>query len=103
MSFVDKLKVHLLGEPGVPVVGRPTDNLEAYNLWLKGRHYLSKWTGTAFAKSLEYFARAVEVEPGYAQAHAGVAQVLALRIALSHAAPRNDMPRAKESALRRRQ
>ena len=41
-SVVEKLKVKLLGEHEAPVIKRPADNLEAYNLFLKGRYYFSK-------------------------------------------------------------
>ena len=52
-TVVEKLKVKLLGEQQAPVIKRPTDNLEAYNLVLKGRHYFTKLTGTALEKSLD--------------------------------------------------
>ena len=51
-SVVEKLKVKLLGEQETPIIKRPTDNLVAYNLVLKGRYYLPKVTGAALEKSL---------------------------------------------------
>ena len=66
-----------IGWPSVgenpPLVTRPTDNLEAYNLYLKGRHSYLKFTGTALEKGLECFTQALAVEPAYAQAHSGIA------------------------------
>ena len=79
---------------------RPTDNLEAYTLVLKGRYYFTKMTGTALAKGLECFTQALAVEPAYAQAHAGIALVQTLRAFLSFAVPQQVMPMAKEAALR---
>jgi serine/threonine protein kinase/Tfp pilus assembly protein PilF len=99
-TVVEKLKVKLLGEQDAPMVTRPTDNLDAFTLVLRGRYHFERFSKAAFEKSLEYFTKAVELEPGYARAHAGVAQVLALRSNLSFAAPRDDMPRAKEAALK---
>ena len=52
-SVVEKLKVKLLGGQEVPVITRPTDTLEAYNLYLKGRYYQLKLTGAALEKGLE--------------------------------------------------
>ena len=44
-SVVEKLKVKLLGVADEPLVKRLTDNLEAYNLWLKGRYYSGRASG----------------------------------------------------------
>ena len=100
-TVVDKLKVKLLGAADEPVVKQPTDNLEAYNLYLQGRYYRMRFTGAALESGLECFTRAVVLEPSFAQAHAGVAYVQAVRSALSltAAAPHTVMPEAKESAL----
>ena len=74
-TVVEKLKVKLLGEQDGPVIMRPTDNLEAYNLYLKGRYYLERLTGPALKKSLACFTEALAVEPSYVRAQAGIARV----------------------------
>ncbi len=51
----------------------PTENLEAYNLYLKGRYFWNKRTETGLAKSIEYFNSAIEMDPEYALAWAGLA------------------------------
>ena len=99
-SVVEKLKVKLLGEQVAPVIKRPTDNLEAYNLVLKGRYHMVRVTGAALEKSLECFTQALAVEPAYAEAHAGIGSVQAVRAVLSFAAPQQVMPMAKEAALK---
>ena len=99
-AVVDKLRVKLLGEQDVPVIKRPTDNLEAYNLVLKGRYHALRVTGPALEKSLECFTQALAVDPAYAQAHAGIALVQTMRALLSFAAPQQVMPIAKEAALK---
>ena len=99
-SVVEKLKVKLLGEHDAPLVTRPTDNLEAYTLVLKGRYYFTKASGTALEKGLECFTQALAVEPAYAQAHAGIGMVHAVRAVTSFAAPQEAMPMAKEAALK---
>ena len=97
-SVVEKLKVKLLGEQQAPVIRRPTDNLEAYHLVLRARYYYVRDTG--LEKALECLTEALAVEPTYARAHAGFAQVQTLRAVLSFVRPRQVMPVAKEAALK---
>jgi len=98
-AVVGKLKVKLLGKKVSPVAKRPTDNLEAYNLFLKGRHHFERFTRPALEQSLECFSQALAVEPSYAQVHAGIADVQSHRAMLSFVAPQHVMPMAKEAAL----
>ena len=97
-SVVAKPKVRLLGEQGAPLVAVPTDNLEAYNLYLKGRHHLGTWTGQSLERSVECFTQALALESSYAQAFASMADAQTLRAILSFAAPVRLMPLAKEAA-----
>ena len=99
-TVVDKLKVKLLSATDAQLVQRPTDNLEAYNLYLKGRYHLVRSSRAALEKSLEFFTQALAVEPSYAQAHAGIAMVQTSRAVLSLVAPQTAMPAAKEAALK---
>ncbi len=98
-AVVDKLKGELLGPQHMAAVRRPTESLEAYNLFLKGRHHFARYTRGAHEKARVCFARALTVEPRYAHAHAGVALVQARQALLSFAEPRVTMPRAKAAAL----
>ena len=82
-TVVEKLKVKLLGAADTPLVKRPTDNVEAYNLVLQGRYYHTRVTGPAFEKALECFTQALALEPTYAQAHGGIARVQATRAIVS--------------------
>ena len=98
-SVVEKLKVKLLGAPDAPLVKPPTDNLEAYNLFLEGRYYFARYTKTSFERSLACFARAQALEPGYAQALAGSAHVQTQQAFMGYVAPRDVMPLAKRAAV----
>ncbi|UCF04081.1 MAG: protein kinase [bacterium] len=49
-------------------------NPEAYELYLRGRYYFHKWEKEGTEKAIEYFQQAIEIEPNYAQAHAGLAR-----------------------------
>ena len=99
-TVVKKLKVKLLGAADTPLVTRPTDNVEAYNLVLQGRHHALRTTRAAFERALAYFSQALSLEPTYAQAHAGIARVHTLRAVMSLVAPHVAMPEAKEVALK---
>ena len=99
-SVVDKLKVKLLGVADTPLVKRPTDNVEAYNLVLQGRYHQQGVTPAALQKSLTCFSEALEIEPAYAQAHAGIAITHTQRSIASIGLPRQLMPTAKESTLK---
>ena len=99
-SVVEKLKVKLLGSQDAPVVKRPTENLEAYNLYLKARYYFVRQTREGLDKSLDCFNQALAMEPTYAPAHAGISVAQNQRAILSFAAPKDVMPRAKEAALK---
>ena len=81
-TVVEKLKVKLLGVADEPLVTRPTDNLEAYNLYLKGRHYFGRLSGAALTKNLTCCTEALTVEPSYVRAHAGMTLVQAIRAVL---------------------
>jgi len=48
-------------------------NLEAYNLYLKGRYHWNKRTPEGIRKGADYFRQALEIDPNYALAHAGLA------------------------------
>jgi tetratricopeptide (TPR) repeat protein len=48
-------------------------NSEAYQLYLKGRYHANQATAAGLKKSIEYFQQAIEKDPGYALAYAGLA------------------------------
>src|SRR5262249_51887168 len=73
-AIVESLRVRL-GSAGAaaPNVKRYTDNLDAYNLYLKGRYYWERRNQQFVRVALDYFQRAIAADPDYALAHAGVA------------------------------
>jgi DNA-binding winged helix-turn-helix (wHTH) protein/Tfp pilus assembly protein PilF len=52
---------------------RYTDNFEAYQLYVKGHFFWDKRTEEGIKKSIEYFERAIKLDPNYALAYAGLA------------------------------
>ncbi len=67
---------HRLDDPGTsPVPKRYTENSEAYDFCLKGRYYQNKFTSEGYQKAIEFYKRAIEKDPAYAPAYAGLAMV----------------------------
>ncbi len=63
------------GEKG-PAVGQPTDNIDAYQAYLRGRYWISRphFTYENWERSMQGFQQAVELDPGFALAHAELAR-----------------------------
>ena len=57
---------------------RHTQDIEAYDLYLKGRFLWTKRTSDALMKGVEYFEQAIAIDPGYARAYAGLADSYSL-------------------------
>jgi TolB-like protein/Flp pilus assembly protein TadD len=51
----------------------PTDNPEAYQLYVKGRYFLDRWSPDGRVKAIQYFQQAIAKDPGFAGAYAGLA------------------------------
>ena len=88
------LRVKLLPELRARLDKRPTESLEAYNLWLQGRYYLNQFTGQSAAKAMQYYSRAIEKDPKFAQAYEGMGDAYSNASSWT-IAPRDAMPRAK--------
>jgi TolB-like protein/DNA-binding winged helix-turn-helix (wHTH) protein/Flp pilus assembly protein TadD len=77
---------------------RGTHNAEAYQLYVKGRYFWNKRTPTELQQSLEFFRQAIDLDPTYAYAYAGMADAYALLV-WQEQLPRNDfIARAKAAA-----
>jgi serine/threonine-protein kinase len=72
LAIVKQLKVKLLAREHSALLARKQESLEAYNLYLKGRFHWAK-RPQGIAKAIEYFEEAIEKEPAYARARAGLA------------------------------
>jgi eukaryotic-like serine/threonine-protein kinase len=85
-----------LATPGsAPVVLRPTGDMDAYTLYLKGRYHSYAFDNDERRLAVEYFRMAVEKDPGYALAWAGLADGYTL---LAIALPRREIPALREKA-----
>jgi serine/threonine-protein kinase len=67
------LALRLINEKKEKLTKRYTENAEAYQLYLKGRHQLNRLTDDGFMKGRDYFQRAIDTDSKYALAYAGLA------------------------------
>jgi serine/threonine protein kinase/Flp pilus assembly protein TadD len=75
-----------------------TASLEAFHLYLKGRHYWNKRTGEALRRAISFFNQAIETDPAYALAHAGLADCYVPLGYWTFLAPQDAFPKAKAAA-----
>jgi len=98
-KVVDTLQVTLLPAGNAPGVRRRPTNLEAYELYLRGR-YTWNQVGAGIERSLDLFEKALEHDPGFALAHAGVADVFIAAGLFEHMPPAEAFPLARVAAER---
>ncbi len=99
-SIADMLKVELGSKAGSGLVKRYTENLEAYDLYLRGRFQWNKRSGEGFQKALEYFQQALELDPGYAPALAGIADYHVSVASWGLEPPTEAWPKAKDAVTK---
>jgi serine/threonine-protein kinase len=68
----ENLRLRLTGDDQKKLTRRYTDNSEAYQLYIKGRFYWNKRTDEGYERAIDHFKRAIEVDPNYALAYAGL-------------------------------
>jgi serine/threonine-protein kinase len=95
-----RLQIKLAGERQQPASKHHTDNNEAYRLYLRGRFYWNKRTEEALKKGIEHFNQAIEKDPGYALAYAGLADCYALLIEYSSISLKEAKQKATASAMK---
>src|SRR5438552_2208957 len=72
-AIVEELKVKLLPQEKKSIGQTPTDNVEAYTYYLRGRQFMQRHSKANYQLARRMFAKAVELDPLYARAHAGIA------------------------------
>ncbi|MGH9854129.1 MAG: winged helix-turn-helix domain-containing tetratricopeptide repeat protein, partial [Blastocatellia bacterium] len=92
------LELNLTSEEQAALAKRPTSSLEAYHCYLKGQYFGSQMTVKEVGQAVACFEQAVKADPNYAQAYAGLAAFLTLR--LNQAPTMEKMVKAKAAATR---
>jgi len=99
-AIVTSLEIELTDREKAPLVGRRTDNLKAYNLYLLGRYYLGQRTPEGFQKALQSFGDAIDEDPNFALTYVGIADCYNL-LGFYDILPADEVfPRAKAAAQR---
>ena len=94
-----RLRPRLSGEETRLRAKRPTEDAEAYQLYLQGLFYWNKWTEADFKKAADYFSQAVQRDPRYALSYAGLADTYSLLGGSGYLAPSEAWPKAKQAAM----
>jgi serine/threonine protein kinase/Tfp pilus assembly protein PilF len=97
LAIVENLKVTLRVGEKTALKKRSTDDPEAYNLYLKGLYFAARPDTESLKKALNFFRAAIERDPNFALAHAGIAQIYG-SLGVMYLAPLSEvLPQARES------
>jgi len=97
-KVADILQAKLTGEEKHAISMQPTQNTEAYQIYLKGRYFWNKRTGPDLQKAVDYFKQAIEKDPGYALAYVGLGDSYILLSGFGAARPQDSFPLAEAAA-----
>jgi len=97
-SVAENLKARLNGRAEEVLAARPTENPEAHELYLKGRYLWNRRNTASLRKAGDYFQQAIDLDPNYALAYAGLADVHSLLPIYAGTAPKDDVSKALAAA-----
>ncbi|HEY0528262.1 MAG TPA: protein kinase [Gemmatimonadaceae bacterium] len=99
-SIVRQLVPHISSSAIAASVKHATENREARDLYVQGRYFFEKRDSASFPKAQDYFRRAIEIDPSYALAYAGLADAYSHQASFGFASPAENLPKAREYAAR---
>src|SRR5216110_2669796 len=99
-AIMRALQVHLVSGDSLTLSRRPTHDVEAYELYLKGRYFFNKGGFGPVQQALAYFQQALARDSNYALAYAGIADAYQRLTAWSYLLPRQGMPKARAAVLK---
>jgi adenylate cyclase len=97
---VEALKVQLGVEETERLARKPTEMTEAYEVYLLGRYELNKFTESGFNSAVQHFKRALERDPSFALANAGLSDAYSMLGYWNYLPPKEAFPEAKRAAAR---
>jgi DNA-binding winged helix-turn-helix (wHTH) protein/TolB-like protein/tetratricopeptide (TPR) repeat protein len=92
------LRPRLTGAEERRLAKRSTVNIEAYQLYLRGRYHSLKHTQSEIQTGLSYFRRAIEIDPSYSLAYVGLADAYSMLALPGEMPPTEILPLAKAAA-----
>jgi serine/threonine protein kinase/Tol biopolymer transport system component/Tfp pilus assembly protein PilF len=99
-TISEKLLVRLTSEERKQLTKRYPDNVEAYHAYLKGRYFWNKRSEEGLKKGIEHFQHAIDEDPGYAAAFAGVSDCYTILVVRYGLASKEGIPKAKAAAMK---
>jgi len=99
-AIAKEIKIKLKPQEEILLARVHPVNPEAHEAYLKGRYQWNKWSAAGFKKAIEYFQRAIEEDPDYAHAYAGLADAYVGLGIWGFTPSRETMPKAKAAALK---
>jgi serine/threonine-protein kinase len=99
-AIIAALQVQLTGDQEQSFANRQPASMAAYNLYLQGRYFWNKRTEEALKKSLEYFQQALDLDPTYALAYAGMADAYNILGSWMYVEPKEAYPKARAAVQR---
>jgi TolB-like protein/Tfp pilus assembly protein PilF len=97
-AIAEALRAALSPEERDRLAAVPTENLEAYEAYLIGRQRLADRTTGAFVKAVEYFERAIRLDPAFALAYVGLAEAYVLQVFYSGLPPEETLEKGRVAA-----
>ena len=95
------LRVRLTAKDKNRLAKLSATNPEAYQLYLKGRYHANQTTASELNKSIDYFRQAIEKDPSYAPAYAGMADSYSeIGGGWMYLSPTDSIPKAKAAAMK---
>jgi adenylate cyclase len=100
LAILNAIRIKLFEAGKEAVLKRHTNNPEAYQCYLKGKHHDSKWAGAdRYEKSIEYYNEAIKIESQYALAYTGLACCYLNLWWFSYASQEDTIPKMKEATM----
>ncbi|HMD79347.1 MAG TPA: adenylate/guanylate cyclase domain-containing protein [Nitrososphaerales archaeon] len=99
-KVAEALKVRLLSSEIEGMDGRATKNVEAYSLYLKGRHHWNRRSESGVTSAVAFFEQAIREDPGYALAYAGLADCYSIMGYYAYRPPYSVYPQARELIMK---
>jgi TolB-like protein/Tfp pilus assembly protein PilF len=97
-AVVKALRVTLLGDEADRLGEQGTDDAAAYQAYLHGRHHWNMRTTDGYRRSIEHYRAALDIDPEYANAWAGIADAYTFLVANVAMLPQEGIPKAREAA-----
>jgi adenylate cyclase len=99
-TIADTLQAKLTGAEKQLIAARPTSDVIAYELYLKGRLLWSKRGGENLRQAIAFYEQAIARDPNFAPAYAGLAEAYMVLPRYAETAPQETYPKAKAAALK---